>query len=282
MRTKRTVGAMSALLALSVAVAGDAVGPGEAGPTNGGLRLRLRVTTSVVGGEDVHTVRLDVLNVGTTPAVLVAEWFYEEGKGDYAEFLKATVKFLTFPEVEPESAQTAGRERKSPQPERTIEPGGTLAVEWTAKGRRLKPEDYFNTAPYFPTPGLYGVRARVVVLTKGGKRVLLTSNEQPVVVGGSLEMPKYAVAHVMTASPDEKTVSLDLGSDQRLEKGDQFTIRYGLAASWRVTITEVYPGGWGCKGNVVAERSVGQGVPAFPGLLWPATLIPPKERDQGR
>ena len=257
------------------AAAGQA-GATDEGAVNQGLRLRLSVTTTVEKGIDVHSVRLNLLNVGAAPIILVAHWPYEENKGDYAEFFKSEVGFLSFPEVVPESAQTAGSVRTSPQPEQEIGPGGSLTVGWTAKGCCLKEKDHQNTTPCFPSDGLYGVRARIIVVTKDGKRVLLVSNEQPVVVGGSLQIPKYATGRVVSGQPDKKAVTIDLGSDQKIEKGDQFMIRWGLEAAWRVTVTEV--GTWFCEGAVEVLHHSGRETPLFPETVSIATRIPGKVR----
>ncbi|MGA2621365.1 MAG: hypothetical protein ABSF26_27385 [Thermoguttaceae bacterium] len=247
-----------------------------AGPENAGLRLRLSIETMNENAAAGWKVHLDLLNVGKTPVVLVGDWPYEENTGDYTAFLRSAVSFLTYPEVEPESAQTAGQCRKSPQPEQEIKPGTALVVEWQTKGRCLKSNssEAVNTTPYFPTAGLYGVRARIVVVTKEKHRVLLTSNEQQVAVGGSLRMPKYATGRIVTADPEKKTISIDRGTDHKIAKGDVFTIRWGLQASWRFRVTEV--GTWFAKGPVeTVRRDERPDVPRFPEVNWAATLVCP-------
>ena len=131
--------------------------PPEAGPENHGLRLGLSIATARKDSVDVHTVRLDLCNVGKGPVVLVAQWPYEHNKGDCAEFFKSTVAFATHPEVQPESGQPGPGKRTSPQPERELKPGECLTIQWQAKGRRLKTEDCFTTAPYFPRTGFMAV-----------------------------------------------------------------------------------------------------------------------------
>jgi len=247
----------------------------EPGPENDGLRLRLVVDTKVEKGADVHAVRLDLLNVGRQPVTLVAQWPYEQDTGDYAQFLASEVAFVTFPEVVPDSAQTAGGERHSPQPEYKIAPGGVLSVSWESRGRRLKEKDYYNTTPYFPTRGLFGVRARIIVVTKDGKQVLLTSNPVQVAVGASRAMPKWATGRVVSVRPEKKTAMIDLGTNQKIEKGDVFTIRYGLQASWRLTITQVRS--WCAEGTVETVHHAGRDTPRFPGEQSVATLVPPSD-----
>ena len=246
----------------------------EPGPQNRGLRLRLSITTAREKDSDVHTIRIELLNEGKGPVILVGQWPYEENEGDYAEFLKSQVKFVTYPEVQPPSAQTEGSSRKSAQPQREIKPGESLAVTWTATGHRLKPErcfDVANTTPILATNGLYGVRASIVVITKDKRRVLLVSNEQQVSVGGSMELPKFATARVVWAHPDDRVVGIGLGSDQRIQTGDTFVVRWGLQASWGVRITKV--GDWYAEGPVeTIHREERDDVPLFPEQHWIATL----------
>jgi hypothetical protein len=247
----------------------------EAGPESHGLRLRLMVDTKVEQGADLHAVRLDLLNEGRKPVTLVAQWPYEGDTGDYAQFLASEVAFVTFPEVVPDSAQTGGSMRQSPQPEYKIAPGGSLTLSWKARGRRLKETDYYNNTPYFPTRGLYGVRARIVVMTKDGKQVLLTSNPVQVSVGGSKAMPKWATGRLVSVQPEKKTASINLGANQKIAKGDVFVIRYGFQASWRLTVTSAGP--WLAEGTVETVHHAGRDTPQFPREQSMATLVPPKE-----
>ena len=251
----------------------------EPGPENHGLRLRLVVDTKAEKGADVHAVRLDLLSAGRQPVTLVAQWPYEQDTGDYAQFLASEVAFVTFPEVVPDSAQTAGGERQSPQPEYRVAPGGSLSVSWQARGRRLKERDYYNNTPYFPARGLYGVRARIVVMTKEQKQVLLTSNPVQVAVGASKAMPKWATGRLVSVEPEKKTASINLGANQKIEKGDVFMIRHGLQASWRLTVTKV--GAWNAEGTVQTVHHAGRNTPRFPREQSVATLVPPKDPPGG-
>lgn len=246
----------------------------QAGPENHGLRMQLSITTASESGKDAYTVRLDLMNTGQVPVVLVANWPYEQDKGDYAEFLKSEVMLISHPEVLAETAQTGGEWRISPQPEYEIKPGARLTVEWSSTDRRLKPKNYPNTSPYFPTDGLYGIRAKFLAVTKDGKRILLTSNEQPVPVGGSVEMPKYATARIIRVDPEKKTAAINLGSDQRIEKNDKFSLRYGTLGCWHLTITEVDEGL--ARGTVETIKREGEDVPLFPKKDWIASLMRPE------
>lgn len=274
-----------AALFLCTPIAPAALKPsGGAGPENHRLRLKLTISTARRDGIDTHAVRLDLFNVGKQSVTLVGKWPYEHLPADYAEFLKSEVAFLTFPEVHPSGAQTAGAMRTSPQPRCEIKSGETLSVTWTAHGPRLKPEDVFdraNTTPHFPSDGLYGVRAQFTAITATGERILLTSNDQPVPIGGSTHMPKYATAHIIAADPANKTARINLGSDHGLEKGDVFFTRYSLAAGWRLTLTQVDPAS--AEGTVEqTHHTGGPGIPAFPKESWLATLEPDRGRSAAR
>ena len=241
----------------------------EPGPENGGLRLKFVIVQNERRGS--HTMNLELLNTGAKPVVLIGMWDYENDKGDYAAWFKDSVAFVTYPEVQPELFQTAGMERKSPQPTCELKPGKSMSVSWPADGDKLR-EDVCvpGTTPIFPSAGLYGIRASIPVLTKDGM-VLLVSNEQSMEVGGVRTLPKFATGHVRSVNKDKNTVCIDLGSIQKIEKGDVFRIRVSLEASWQLTITNVGMGF--AEGPVVrTPREPLPGRPAMPQEGWLATL----------
>ena len=263
-------------VALAEAATADAgTGLPEPGPENAGLRLRLIIIPDAQG--DSKTVNVELLNSGPKAVTLVGDWDYEENDGDYAAFFQKRVGLATYPEVQPESFQTDGREREAPQPEYELASGKSLSVSWKTQGNQIRRDSPFpGTSPVFPSPGLYGVKATIVVITKEGKRILLVSNEQPMMVGGVYTLPKYATARVVRAHPNEELVMIDLGSDHRIEKGDTFVIRCGLHASWRLTVTNV--GTWFSKGTITRLHHDGQPkTPAFPQERWLAALEPKRE-----
>ncbi|MDI6783705.1 MAG: hypothetical protein QME64_06375 [bacterium] len=248
----------------------------QPGPENQGLRLRLTITSLWQEKEDTHTVRLDLLNVGKDTVTLVAHWPYEQDTGNYAEFLKSEVMLITHPEVHPDSAQTGGAMRTSPQPKQILKPGETLTIKWQVKGPRLKPKGYYNTSPIFPSDGLYSVRAEMTFVLENKQEVLLISNPQQISIGRSIKMPKYATAHIILSNPTIKTVRIDLGSIQKIETGDTFLTDYFPYAAWRLRITEVYPSF--SEGSVETIAHTGESrVPLFPELHWVATLRPKEE-----
>jgi hypothetical protein len=244
----------------------------EPGPENSGLRLRLAVTPDARA--DSKTINLELVNTGPKSVTLVGEWNYREDKGDYAAFFEKRVAFLTYPEVQPQSFQTEGGTRSVPQPEHELAPGKSLVVSWKTEGNQIRRESPFpGTTPVFPSAGLYGVRATIVILTKEGSRFLLASNEQPMMVGGVRTLPKYATGRVVSADPDKNLVTIDLGSDQKVEKGDAFLIHWGLQASWRLTITNV--GTWFSEGSITRLHHDGHpGTPGFPPKRLLAGLEP--------
>lgn len=263
------------------AKAGTTASLPEPGPENGGLRLRLVITPQGTGG--IHTVTVELQNTGPRAVNLVGEWDYEENSGDYKAFFERWVRFLTYPEVQPESFQTAGGERHSPQPEQGLSPGESLIVSWSVTGNQIRGQSPFpGTTPVFPSPGLYGIKASILVVTKEGARILLVSNEQPLAIRGSRGLPKFATARILSANPDRNQVKLDVGSDQRIEPGDTFEARWGLMASWRITITKV--SAWSSVGSVKLLR--GELPPHLPEHLrfpqegWQATLEPKQDATQ--
>ena len=117
------------------------------------------------------------------------------------------------------------------------------------------------------------------MVTKDEKQVLLTSNPVQVVVGASKAMPKWATGRLVSVQPEKKTASINLGRNQKIAKGDVFMIRYGLQASWRLTVTEVGP--WWAEGTVQTVHHAGRDTPRFPRQQSVATLVPPKDRPGG-
>lgn len=244
----------------------------DAGPENGGLRLRLVITQEREVSSNTVTVELQ--NVGPKTVVLVGEWDYQENRDGYQAFFEKRIGFVTYPEVQPDSFQTAGGERRSPQPQYELGAGKSLAISWKTKGNQIRQDGPFpGTTPVFPSVGLYGVRASIVVLTKDGRRILLVSNEQPFIVGGVSILPKYATAHVVSVNRDQNAGTIDLGSEQRIEKGDRFVIRWGLQASWRLTVTNVHT--WGSDGSIAVVHHDGRPeTPKLPPERSLATLEP--------
>ncbi|GEM_PF-1451943 len=221
------------------------------GPENQGLRLRLAIETTHRDGQDHHTVRIGIVNVSSAPITLAATPAYESHAKDYATYLKAEMSFITFPEILPPSAQTAGNMVTSPPPAITIKPQREFKFQWQSKGRLLKNKDYYNTTPYFPGPGLYSVRARIKVLTKEGKEIPLYSNEQTVSIGGSAAMPKYATAKIVRIDSENKVVTIDLGSHHKIQKGDEFYCAGPFPNYWKLKVMKVRP--WNCEASVTVH-----------------------------
>ena len=218
------------------------------GPEVDGLRMGLEIESRYVNGRDSYTVRIRIVNTGSDPVTLVGRAPYEGELNNYAEWLQAEVCFSTFPELIPPSAQTAGSMRVSPDPATTIGPGKEFAVSWQSHGRYLKTEHYYNTTPYFPSDGLFGVRAMITLQTDQGKQIPLYSNEHAVCVGGSVALPKHGVAYVLRRDEEKREVTLSLGSRHRIVEGDRFHIMGRFPSGWMMTVVEV--GAMTCRASV--------------------------------
>jgi len=209
------------------------------GPEVKGLRMGLDIQASSKSGKDSYTVRIWIVNTGSSPITLVGKAPYDGKSESYAQWLKEEMCFLTFPELLPPSAQTEGFERMSPNPQTTLSAGEKFTVTWKAEGRYLKSEHYYNTTPYFPSDGLYGVRAKVIVHTDKGQDMLLYSNEQVVPVGGSVALGKHGLAYVTHRDQEKQQVVLSLGSHHRIAKGDLFRVPGSSFSGWMLTVVEV-------------------------------------------
>ena len=131
--------------------------------------------------------------------------------------------------------------------------------------------------PEFRLPGLYSVHATVAIITSE-RTLQLRSNEQLVPVGGSHEMPKHSYGALLDASAERKTGTLNLGSLQKIERGDQFQIGHPYRGLWKLTVTEVHDaisvGSLEPLPPVVPTAANYH--PLFPERNMPATLMLPK------
>ncbi|MBN2138153.1 MAG: hypothetical protein JW720_10115 [Sedimentisphaerales bacterium] len=212
--------------------------PPPLGPEFAGLRLGLQIDTEYIDGTDFYDVRLRIHNTTATPITLVAA---HNARQTYAEWLKAEVCFSTFPEVLPPSAQTAIRWQEAPDPTTTIQPGKEFSVAWKSYGRYLKTEDYHNNTPCFPSDGLYSIRAKITLHTDTQEQITLHSNEQAISLGGSVAMPKRAVAYVAHLDDENRRVLLTAGANHRIVEGDRFFILGRFPNGWMMTVTQVQP-----------------------------------------
>jgi hypothetical protein len=243
------------------------------GPENQGLRMNLNIENADANQADVYKVVIKLVNAGKTPIELVAQWPYEDDKGDYKEYFKTMVGLTSFPEITTHSAQTMARiKRTSPQPNLEIKPGNIATFEWITAKRLLKPQGYYNTFPdIFPNDGLYSIQARFLATTKKGNRILLYSNDCQLAVGKSTTMPKSAMARIIQSNPDQNSVLLNVGSDQKIELNDKFRYMYFPVTHWDIRITEVNDGtstGW------TESQKTPKGIPVFPPEGSMVTLVP--------
>ncbi len=237
------------------------------GPEDGGLRLRLIVATEARDGNDTFSVQVDLVNTTDRPILLTADWPYDAGKGDFRDYLEASVSIETYPPIERWLGQTMAPHRTAPQPRYELQAKSTLTLNWQAGDRRLKnrvvrPLDVQN--PQFPTDGLYSVHAVAVVRTPDGD-VLLRSNEQQVPIGGSQQVPRHTVASVSYVNAEARTANLSLGTLHKISIGDRFLIatpnflgdpNYG----WRLTVASTNP--TECTGTLTPADHRGRDAPS--------------------
>jgi hypothetical protein len=268
------------LVAASLARAADPPGV-EPGPENGGLRMRLVVVPrSGAPTEERYDVRVDLLNISARPIVLRAAWDHQTDEGDLAAYLIAAASIETDPPIAPWVGQVMQGHRESPQPQRTLAAGDSLALVWRTEGRRLKnavtdPNAVQN--PQFPVPGLYAVHATLIVPTPDGP-VRLRSNEQLVSVGGSAKAPRHTFGRLLNVDADAKTATLSLGALHGVRVGDQFGVRSNFRDEWTLTVTHVsqeISTGTLTPDPPRAELSSNR-PPALPERHTTATLIPAK------
>jgi hypothetical protein len=264
---------------LFVAVICQAGPPPEAGPANGGMRLRLTVDQDSAGSNETYRVQVDLINVSAKPITLTADWPYEN-KGDFKDYLEAAFSIETDPPIRQWEGQVRADHRNSPQPEYVLESKKALHVEWRSSNRQLKnqvtrPLEVQN--PRFPTDGLYSVHGVIVLKTSDGVR-MLRSNDQLISVGGCSEMPKYPLGTVYGAEASNKTGIISLGSLHKITTSDRFLIRTGMSDFWCLTISHVEQKT--SSGNLVTSDWWGRVVPETkqlfpkPGMI--ASLITEK------
>ena len=232
---KTQISILVALIAFSTTAFVSAAEPPEPGPENGGLRMRLVVVPHVRAHFESYEVFLDVLNVTNRPITLRAGWSNDQEPGDVRDYLEASTSIETYPAIAPWMGQVRAAHRTVAQPETVLKAGEVLSLRWQTNGRHLKnrvtnPNEVQN--PSFPLPGLYSVHATVAIITPE-RTVQLRSNEQLLPVGGSREMPKHSYGALLDASAERKTGTLNFGSLQRIERGDQFQIGHPYRGLWR-------------------------------------------------
>jgi len=256
------------ILAMHTATAGET----PSGIENAGLRMRLAVKTDRVKAVDRHDITIEIRNVTTNPVTLQAGWPYEENAGDFRDYLKEAVTFVATPEIGPWEGQIMGPNRTSAQPEYVLTPDAPLILQWQTTGRNLKLKENraldMRTQP-LPTDGLYSVHALVAVGTRD-ETVTLVSNEQDVPIGGSREPPKHPLGRIVRVAADERVATIDIGSAQKIAKGDQFIVRTGMTDFWRLTIQHVFEEEAG--GKLEPADAWGRDFEATPRLPTPGTL----------
>ena len=280
LRSRTVVHVILVLLSAEFSFASEPAALPQPGPENGGLRLRFMVDTRRADSVDEFQVRLDLINVTKTPIKLSADW-PNHLKGDFREYMEGAASMLTHPDITLWGIQVMATRQSAPRAEYTLASGEVFTVEWATRGRRLKNRVIHpnsNRNPYFPSTGLYGVHAELLlnVETKtvdgkwevpsnieeqpGRQPVLLRSNEQLVSVGGSNHAPKTAIAVVQDVSEDFTTGHIAIGTVEGIQPGDQFLARTGMSALWKLTVTETYVG----YSKVLVKRDAFGSIPSAP------------------
>jgi hypothetical protein len=213
------------------------------GPENGGLRLRFEVLPHPDGTNEGYDVKVDLLNVTNRDITLQAKWPFEGDAPGAKDYVEAAISIETQPEIGPWMGQVGWfGPRTLPQPKDELKRGEALSFSWHTNGRHLKDkvvDDVRTQNPEFPFPGLYSVHATLEI-SADGRPVSLTSNEQMVPIGGSRDVPKSTCGHLTQIDANTKTARLNLGSMQKIERGDEFHIYTGYSDyNWKLTITQV-------------------------------------------
>lgn len=250
------------LLSTGACFAAESTPSPNPGPETAGLRLRLVVESRRADFVDEFHVRVDLINVTDEPIKVSGDW-PNHMKGSFQEYMEGATSIRTYPDITQWGIQVMAPQQPVPKAEHILAGGETLSVKWTTKGRRLKNRVIHPLStrnPYFPSDGLYGVHAelllKIEVETEAGKTrrkeppspedeerpghrlVLLRSNEQLVSVGGSNRSPKTAIAGVQHVSDDLKTAQIDVGTVEGIKPGDEFLARTGMSVLWKLTVTE--------------------------------------------
>lgn len=231
--------------------------PSTAGPIQAGLRLGYTVEARPLTMGEAFDVRVELINTTDRPLTLVSDWPHDQ-QGDFRDYVASATSIWTHPDIMVWGIQVMEDRREIAQSELTLGPHGTLSVTWTATNGRLKnhtirPNTIRN--PYFPSDGLYSTHAELLVRVVTAKSsdarpdearhepahrsVLLRSNEQLVAIGESERAPKAAIATVQTVDLSAETAQIDLGTRHGLEVGDEFLLRTGMMAFWKLRVVEV-------------------------------------------
>jgi hypothetical protein len=224
--------------------------PAPAGPENRSLRLSLRVMPRKETGEYGFNVRLVLSNVGEKAVVLVplAEdrlLFSVLKEKTFTGYLKQRVFFRTFPETQAEAVQMPGEEL--PPLRARLEPGSELVMEWRSAPGHLTEGPSEASRGRFPVPGLYTLRAEMLLESEVEGLFWVISNPVQVSVGGSTELPRSTLGRVRSVFLDENVATINLGDLQGVRKGDVFRVDVSKMPSWRLQVVSSNRLGSRCK-----------------------------------
>ena len=227
----------------------------EPGPENGGMRLRFIVVPERKGTSETYQVRLDVINVTDQPIRLMGDWPSDSNSGDYKEYLRSDVSFQMEPPIRKWPLQVGVAERKSPQPEYTLNAKETLTVEWKSSGRQLKNKEihyHENHNPIFPTDGLYFVHATLLLRLVGDgqgqnvETVRPTDLSKPLTNKNGAKRAKEAVrreaarSFAKAASDSRPHGTIRLRSNEQMVPigGSYASPKHSLARLWSVNTND--------------------------------------------
>ena len=222
----------------------------EPGPINDNLRLRLSIPYSPDGDIKNHEIQLEIMNVGRKPIVLIDPW--KEGSFNY----------LIYPEIAfqhgPQTMSPINFDPSSkPEPEPEVEASPMKSIThkaFVSDGVLAAGNGSF----IFPKDGLYQIHVELRARKKDGSVVLLRSNEQPLVINGSFQMPKHTVANVIKVDEAKNTVMLDVGGLHQIEENDVFRFgqgMMGMTVLGNLKVTKVRSTNCEAEIEVVSNRS---------------------------
>ncbi len=210
------------------------------GPVTRGLQLRLTVGAPGHGSATPHAMELTLQNVSDSPLTLVGDPVPADvAVLAYADAMPHYVWFSVYPEVEYRAGGMGLPELATVQA-LTLQPGDEVRTAWespndliSCNAQSMRPNSRF----WFPSDGLYFVRAGVDVRLIEGGGVRLWSNEVPYVVGTAPSCPKPPIARILEFDADGAV--LNVGRNDGTDVGDVYEIPSCKGHGWRFTVVKV-------------------------------------------
>lgn len=207
------------------------------GPQNDGLKMSLSIQARDDKGINKFLVKVVIRNFSDTPITLIANRL---GDSEYGDFIKDEISFSTFPDIAPSRGQVKLNARTGKAATVTIKPNSMFITAWESKNSRLKTEYSLIGNPEFRYPGLYGIRAQLVLQTQSQSKIFLYSNEEFVPIGGSYGLPKHTTAKIIEINQQDETALINLGLLNKIENGDEFIVIGSKSMKWELKVIEAY------------------------------------------